>query len=358
MVSYNALPGWSDGLGMQRLVHLLAANGPGRPQDRVGAAMGVVRKLQEKEARAFAGSLHVKAQLGLAEQGSALTYVAHEMLNDHWRAYFVHEVWRRMARAKLDYVGSSALVDNFLPFQLAPEQRAVVDELPPGPARELATDLVTNRQFRRDIFVRGRRPLMPGGAWRDMSFIRTNDAPVGKITFSVPVGDAEVPGETLDALSRALEDGPRTLGDLLSLPETNRMSPWELLPTIMGANFARPIWREDPGIDSVAADIARRFNVVASRRFLADEKALHALALAAPCLGAGLEARAPELAVAAALITHQEQTPDKPPPNEVVLARLLLRPDAPSDAVVEAEASIRGMLRYRVPVWRRLGLLR
>lgn len=358
MVSYNALPGWSDGLGMQRLVHLLAANGAGRPQDRVGAAMGAVKKLQDNGARAFANSVHVKAQLGLAEQGSALTYVAHEMLNDHWRAFFVHEVWRRMARAKLDYVGSSALVDNFLPFQLTPEQRAVVDELPPGPARELATDLVTNRQFRRDIFVRGRRPLSPGGAWRDLPFIRTSDAPIGKVTFSVPVGDAEVPEETLVALSRALDDGPRTLGDLLSLPETSRMSPWELLPTIMGANFARPMWREAPGPDSMAAEIARRFNVVASRRFLADDKALSALALAAPCLGAGLEARSPEMAVAAALIAHQESDTGSPPPNEVVLARQLLRPDAPSDAVVEAESSIREMLRLRVPVWRRLGLLR
>ena len=64
------------------------------------------------------------------------------------------------------------------------------------------------------------------------------------------------------------------------------------------------------------------------------------------------------MAVAAALITHQESAPQTPPPSEVVLARQLLRPDAPSDAIVEAEASIRDMLRLRVPVWRRLGLLR
>ena len=358
MVSYNALPGWSDGLGMRSLVHLLAANGAGRPQDRVGTAMGVVKKLQDAGARSMIGSNNIKAQLGLVEQGNPLTYVAHEMLNDHWRAFFVHEVWRRMARVKLDYVGSAALVDNFLPFQLEPEQRAIIDSLPDGEARELATDLVTNRQFRRDIFVRGRRPLSPNGAWRDLPLIRTNDKQVGKVTFTVPVGEAEVPESTLDALMRALDDGPRTIGDLLSLPETSKMSVWELLPAIMGPNLTRPLWRENPGIDSLAAEIARRFNVTAARRFLGDDKALGSLAFATPCLGCGLEARAPEMAVVASLITAQEQTPDAPLPGEVVLARQLLRPDSPSDAVVDAEASIRDMLRVRMPVWRRLGLLR
>ncbi len=358
MVSYNALPGWSDGLGMQRLVHLLAADGPGRPQDRAGAAMGIVRKLQDAGAKSLIGSLHVKAQLALAEKGTPLTYVAHEMLNDHWRAYFAHEVWRAMARVKLDYVGSAALADNFLPFQLTPEQRVIVDDLPPGPARELATDMITNRQFRRDIFVRGRRPLLQGGAWRDIPFVSTTDNPPGKVTFTVPVGEAEVPDSTIGALQQALRDGPCTIGDLLSLSETERMSPWDLLPTLMGTGFARPLWRDNPGPDSPAAETARRFNVVASRRFLGDEKAMSSLALATPCLGAGLETRGPELAVAGALIAAQEQSPDAPLLNEVVLARMMLRPDAPSDAVVEAEATIRDMLLLRVPVWRRLGLLR
>lgn len=358
MVSYNSLPGWSDGLGMQRLVHLLAADGAGRPQDRVGAAMGSLRKLKEAGARSLTESPHVKAQLGLVEQGNPLTYVAHEMLNDHWRAYFVHEVWRQMARAKLDYVGSAAMPDNFLPFQLSPEQRAVVDELPSAEARELATDMVVNRGFRRDIFVRGRRPSVPSAAWRDIRFIRTSDAPASNIKFSVPAGEAEVPAETMSALMQALDDGPRTMGELLSLPETNRMSPWELLPTLIVPGYARFFWRDKPDPDSEAARIARRFNLAAGRRFVSDEKALGSLALAAPCLGAGIEGRAPEIAVAAALIRAEEENPGAPPPNEVVLARLLVRPDAPSDVLVDAEASIRDMLRLRVPVWQRLGILR
>ena len=63
-------------------------------------------------------------------------------------------------------------------------------------------------------------------------------------------------------------------------------------------------------------------------------------------------------AVAGALIAAQEKSPEAPLLNEVVLARMMLRPDAPSEAVVDAEVAIREMIMLRVPVWRRLGIMR
>ena len=88
-----------------------------------------------------------------------------------------------------------------------------------------------------------------------------------------------------------------------------------------------------------------------------EQKITSGLSMAIPALGGGLACRPPELAVACLLFEAQETDPSAPLPNEVVLARRLLRPDAPSDVVMEAEASIREILRTGVPGLRRLGLL-
>ncbi|HYF06269.1 MAG TPA: class I SAM-dependent methyltransferase [Acetobacteraceae bacterium] len=358
MVSYNALPGWSDALGMQALVRRLVDAGMGPASDRISAAMKVIADLRDAKAHALVGSRHTETQIKAAEERGSVAYVAHELLNEGWRPYFVHEVWERLARAKLDYVGSATLADNFLPFQVSAAQREIVDSLPPGPTRELAIDLCADREFRRDIFVRGRRPMVPSGAWRDMRLIRASDGPVDKVKFQFPAGEGEVPAATVGALMDALADGPRTIGELLTVPEASRMSPWELLPTLFSGGFARPLWRDDTGPDGEAAVIARRFCHAANRRYLTEEKITSGIAMPIPCLGAGIPCRPPELAVNCMLFEAQERSPEAPLPNEVVIARRLMRPDAPSDAIVEAEASIRDMLQRGVPALRRLGLLR
>lgn len=358
MVSYNTLPGWSNGLAMQRLVHLMASQGTGKPTDRVTAAMDVVKRLHDADAIAFKNSHLVKMQVDLVEHLLTRTYVAHEMLSDHWRAYFAHEVWRRMARVKLDYVGSVNIPDNFLPFQLLPAQRAIVDSLPAGPTRELATDIITNRQFRRDVFVRGARQLVPLGAWRDLRLVRCSGGGVEAHKFKVPVGEGEIPAETMRAGLDALAEGPRTIGQMLEVPEVSRMSPWEMIVTFVGSGHAGMMWRDDPGPDSEAAAIARRFAVAAARRYVADDTARGSMALAVPCLGAGLGCSSPQLVVAGTLIALQQEAPDAPLPDEVTLARRLLRPDATSATITEAEADMRKMLVNLVPVWRRFGLLR
>lgn len=157
--------------------------------------------------------------------------------------------------------------------------------------RELVKDMCMNRTLRHDVFVRGARHISP--AMRDAALLNVwlslNIAPDEMpLDVETPAGQAELNSAFYQPIARAMADGPRRVGDLLSLPdlEGKRDNPAELVGMMVGVSLAEAALR--PGTEPspealrlnqvVLAELSRVENP--GQQFAA---ASHVLGMGAPC---------------------------------------------------------------------------
>jgi SAM-dependent methyltransferase len=345
MASYNALPGFGEALGLQRLVRTAAANTRGTGPERVVAALGTARGLAE------AGAAH----LGLDGWAGRFTdperqqdpaYLAHELLTGHWRPAFHGDVAEAFATARLDFVGSATLVENFTDLCLSRPQREIHDAMPEGAPRELVKDLCLKRSFRRDVFVRGARRVPREAALDAIVLGLATEAPV-KPVLAGEAFTATLPPELAAPIRAALREGPRSIGELRALIAGRGLGGPELVATLVGSELAVPVLR--PGAGPTAE--SRGFNRVAARRFGNGGLTRGSFALAAPALGGGLLCGALELEVVAALQGGEETR------DAAAIAQRLLPPDAPPEMRERGREMIGRVLAERMRAYRQLGAL-
>jgi hypothetical protein len=195
------------------------------------------------------------------------------------------------ADAKLEWVGSASLVENFPDLTLTPEQRAVTERLDDPRLRELLKDMCLERGLRHDVFVRGARRVNPAArdaALQDV-WLALNVSPDERPSEAdVPAGRAALNRTFYGPIAEALATGPRRVGDLLALPnlEGRRDNPAELVGILIGLDLAEPTAR--PGVEP--SPEALRFNRVTLAKLSRTENlgsqiaaASHALGTGAPC---------------------------------------------------------------------------
>lgn len=346
MVGYNALPGFAGGHPVQRLVRTAAALDPagGDSVERVERAMELARRLKAAGA-AHLGEANRWAAIFLdAEPRPDPAYLAHEFLTDHWRPCFHADVAAAMAEAKLDYVGSARLVENFPELTMTPEQRALHDSMPEGAARELVKDLCLPRGFRSDVFVRGLRRAPREVLLDQLVMAMVLDRGDGRIAAETPMGEAAVPAESAAPVLAALRAGPVRVGELRRLAPSGELGAAELVALLSAGGVALPAWRDDVG--ELAREAARRFNLVAERRYTENGYARGLFALAAPALGAGVPGGALDLAVVTLLAQDVAV-------EAGALTRVLAPEGAEAEARAEVERRIAVLLTERGVMYRR-----
>jgi SAM-dependent methyltransferase len=294
-ISYNALPGWQARLGMQRLVRAAGLAQSGRSDRRVAAGFEIVRALHAAGARHLTGNVEALLR-GLPDMPRA--YLAHEFMNACWAPAFHADVAASFSDAKLEWIGSGHLLENFPELTLTAAQREVYDRVDDPLYRELVKDLCLARSLRHDLFIRGAHRL--GGADRNAALDEiVLLAAVAEDEFKYEIqmaqGKAALQREFYAAVMAALAAGPRSVGELLALPETmaRRDNPAELLGILIGTGQAVPVLRPDappaPTADALNHILAGAFGTLAQRGTT--------LALASSRLGAGLPANAVDLFV-------------------------------------------------------------
>ena len=211
-------------------------------------------------------------------------------MNESWAPCFMADVAEALAGAKLEWVASANLIENFAELTMSEAQRALVNRFDDPLVRELIKDHCLDRVLRHDVFVRGARRISPyqrDAALMDLSIslsIRPQEMP---LEAEMPAGKAELNPKFYRPIAGALADGPRRVADLLQLPEVEgkRDNPAELVGILVGSELAELASR--PAAPPSAA--AQRFNRVAARRLMQTEPmsrpvgvASHRLGTAAP----------------------------------------------------------------------------
>jgi SAM-dependent methyltransferase len=286
-VSYNALPSWGPGLGMQRLLHDAGRQLGARSDKQATEGFKLVQELHAAGAYQLVRSQWMTT---LIERMAVLptTYLAHEYMNDSWQPCFHADVAKALAGAKLEWAASANLVENFGEVTLSPELRAISQRFDDPLLRELVKDMCLNRTLRHDVFVRGARhitPAMRNAALMDV-WLSLNIAP-DEMPFEVetPAGQAELNKTFYGPIARAMAQGPRRVGDLLALPDLDgkRDNPAELVGMLAGVSLAEPALR--PGVEPAPA--ALRFNRMILAELSRTENLGHQFAAASHVLGMG-----------------------------------------------------------------------
>jgi SAM-dependent methyltransferase len=347
-LSYNALPGWQSALGLQRLVRAVGERVAGSSERQAEAGFEIVRALVAGEARHLRGNPFVASLIEHAGHCQA-SYLAHEYMNEAWRPCFHADIAAVLAEAKLDWVASAHLLENFSALMLSEEVRAVSARFDDPVMRELVKDMCLARGLRQDIFVRGPRRIAP-----DERDAMLGDVVLGLLCpeaefswdFEVPSGRAALERRFFGPIVRALAQGPRQVSELLALPELPRHdNPSELVGMLVGTDQGLPLLAAPSEPDARVV----RFNRVAAKHLVRSGNLNSGIALAASGTGAPVPCTMLDLYVAARL---EEEQPLDPAAWAMALGVGQTEPEQQ-----RLRAFIERLIAERAPVWHRLGAL-
>jgi ubiquinone/menaquinone biosynthesis C-methylase UbiE len=362
-VTYNAQPGWAGVVPLQKFLSLMAALNPDRSDRKIAAAMNWATVFAEAGCSVFPQEM--MARIDKEKQAGNLAYLSHDYLNEHWSPCFHADVAGALSAAKLGYVGTANLFENFPDLAFTPRQREIIGSLPPQMA-ETARDFFTGAAFRRDIFCRGARAIPDNRLDRRIEEIRLALAvPPHAVTrkITIPLGEATMNegfyGPALDALA----EKPLTIGALRALEGTaaSTAQPREILGMLVGSRQAVPLIRD---ADEAASGRVRAHNLALLDACAQGSRVTAALAAAGT--GSAMTVRLFDMLAYEAIAGGNAPT-EVEALSEAMWTILDDRGDrlrhegtqiedpAENRRILREQAD--GIIDHALPIWRRLGVL-
>jgi hypothetical protein len=291
---------------MQRLIRETGLRLGTRSDRQAHAGFGVVRDMIAAEALALKADPRLQAWMNEAGLHSS-TYLAHEFMNGHWSPCWHADVAAALGEARLDFVGTAVLTENFPELMMSGPQRIIYEKFDDTLTRELIKDTCMSRTLRHDIYVRGaRRIAVPA---RDALLRRLTlglAVPEQRVALEVHVaaGKAELAKDFYGPVVAMLAKGPAHVADLLRAPGAvaTKENPAELAGLLVGTRQAIVVARPGAPLTSEAL----RLNAALAGRLAITESLNRQAALASPALGAGLACAMTDLFYAGRVIAGEE----------------------------------------------------
>lgn len=158
--SYNCFPGWAPNSPMRELLilHDKFAENESNTYKRVEDALNFVDRLIKANPAYVQRVPSFAATFENARKHNH-DYLAHEYLNRDWICMYFTDVLEFLSDAKLEFGCAATLSDVFDNLNLPKEAVDFLNSIQNPIIREQSKDYFVNRQFRKDIFVRGARKL-------------------------------------------------------------------------------------------------------------------------------------------------------------------------------------------------------
>ncbi|ALH82242.1 class I SAM-dependent methyltransferase [Sphingopyxis macrogoltabida] len=291
-VSYNCKPGWSPIEPLRHLLNLHAAKAAtGGLISRVGESLDFAQRLVDTNSGYFAqypaiGEM-VKS-IGKLDRN----YVSHEYFNRHWLPESFSEVSARLAEAKMDFAASASLIDNMPGLGVPAHCQDLLAGISDLALYETTRDYLVNRQFRRDIYVKGKRHLT-GAEVADRleayNFLALADAEELPLSLATAAGSATLREDIYKPVWTAIRSAAGELISFSKLCETvtadgiSRTQLAEALFVLTGRGDLAPATRSADPDGDVAASVALNHELCRRSKYMAG-----ASSLAAPRIGAAV----------------------------------------------------------------------
>ena len=161
--SYNCLPGWAPSAPLRELLVLFYKNFQqgGNPDERVKSALKSVGEMLDAEPAYAQLVPNFKTSFERLKKFDP-HYIAHEYLNLDWDLMYFADVAEISQAAKLEFATTANPIESLESLIGSEKIRNFLNKFDNPIVREQLKDYFTNRQFRKDLFVRGiRRIGMP-----------------------------------------------------------------------------------------------------------------------------------------------------------------------------------------------------
>jgi hypothetical protein len=162
-LSYNVQAGFAPLIPLHPLLTRHAAvvgHAGDAPTRRIDTALAFAERVLAVSP-AYAGAQPRLPALLRAIRREDRRYLAHEYLSADWKPTSFERVADALGAAQLEYAASPCPDQAPQGLELSAAQRALLAEIPDPSYRELVRDLMVNRTFRIDYWVRGARRLPP-----------------------------------------------------------------------------------------------------------------------------------------------------------------------------------------------------
>ncbi|MCA8931644.1 MAG: methyltransferase regulatory domain-containing protein [Rhodospirillaceae bacterium] len=289
-ISYNSLPGWLNCMPLQRLLREFGRRLPGTSIEQARGGLALLERLSDVKSAAVQDDNPFLNNIRKASQIHRGSYIAHEYMNSHWQPLYFREVAEDLSAARLKYVGSLNIFDNYPDMCFSEEQRQAIDSMPDPIMRETVADYCQVKLLRRDIFVRGPRRAEDSVAARMLSeqwMAMITDPDKVSLTVKPPRGEAQLNPDTYGPLLEALADGPKPIGLLCDISASkggNRVAPVEVAGVLTACGWAVPI---GPNLGTPDPQRAGRYNAAVARH-VRDAMTFERLAFAVPSFRGGI----------------------------------------------------------------------
>lgn len=215
--SYNALPGWAIAAPIQYLVLEAAARSRRGSVAVVTEAFDLLKKLADGDAAFVKQNPGVNARLQrMAKQDRV--YLAHEFVNAGWQPLYVTQTMANFSESKLTYIGSASLLENSLEFAIPKNLRPLVEAAADVGMRELLKDYIVNKQFRRDLYIKGPQQLTlreQRNLFQKLAFARTQMTADVPEKFQIPIGEMSLKRDAVSAFLNLMNGKVTSGADLL-----------------------------------------------------------------------------------------------------------------------------------------------
>ena len=161
--SYNCFPGWAAKSPLRQLLSLydkFAGGTESNTYNRVEAALKFTDDLL-KAKPIYAATVPNIENIFESMRKDNHNYLAHEFLNRDWICMYFTDVVEMLSSAKLNFACTALPLEAIDQANLTQSSIEFINKINNPIMREQARDYFINRQFRKDIFVRGARRISP-----------------------------------------------------------------------------------------------------------------------------------------------------------------------------------------------------
>ncbi|MGE3693307.1 MAG: methyltransferase regulatory domain-containing protein [Novosphingobium sp.] len=248
--SYNVTPGWSPAWPLRILLSEYAKReGSGPILNKVEDSIQFVERVIGANAAYFMQNPQLANRLEQIKKHDR-SYIAHEYFNAHWDPMPFSAVADQLAEAKLNFAASASILDNVQAISIPAAAIPVLQSIKDPVMRETTRDYFANTQFRRDIFIKGGRPMAVYDLNRRIEstqFMLIGKADQCPEKINTSVGEVALKTEMYKPVAEELAKLPSasaTVGELMAAEGTkhlNRGQIWEIMLVLTGAGLVAPV---------------------------------------------------------------------------------------------------------------------
>jgi hypothetical protein len=219
-ISYNVMPGWSSIAPVRELMldHALASSLKADSSTKaLKAALDYLDTLSKVNPAYLQNNPGAVAWLADAKEKDPV-YLAHELMNKDWQATTFSRVEEALKSAKLSFACSAAYIDHVDALNVTTEQKVFLESIQDRTLRETTRDMLINRRFRRDYWVKGPQII---SKFDELALLRKSKIvltqPRSLVSFKVNCGrgEASIPEAKYKSLLDYLADyQTHTIGEI------------------------------------------------------------------------------------------------------------------------------------------------